>query len=185
MLDKEIYLQAVLAEYKALKDEVSVWIRSYPIILSVWIGGVATLFGFSKAIGGLVTLLVIPIFTSLCAIVVVGITFATTCIGIYIKKEIERKKLQKIFPATCLPFAWEGYSERHGRFWQFFLMGLVVLISFLSFGCLGIVSYAHWSEVTTDTFLLLTFILGWLLTIFFPILSLFFTLEARSLEHSD
>jgi len=184
-LDKELYLQAVLAEYKALKDQISKGAEIYPVILSVWIGGVAALFGFSGTIGSPVTLLVIPIFTSLCSLVFVCAIYNNGFIGLYIKKEIERKKLCEIFPAAHLPFAWEGYTERHRRLWGILAVGLLVLVLFLCYGCLGIVSYVYWSEVATSAFLLLTFVLGCLLTTFLPIVVLLFERKMRSLERCD
>jgi hypothetical protein len=183
-LNKELFLQAVLAEYKALRDEMTTWERFFPIILSVWIGGVATLLGFFGVIG-IVTLLVIPIFTSLCAICFVGVLSLVISIGVYVRKEIEGKKMQKIFPIGNLPITWEEYNKHQGgRYWQSFVIVLCASILLSCSGCLVILSSVFWTEVITNAFYILVYILGWVLTIFFAGFFLFSWLKIRSLDRN-
>lgn len=168
---KRLFLKAVLAEYDRLNDEIMNHQRNTAFLLSILVGGSATILGVSGIIG-MLSLLVIPIFVSIIALLVLAENYTCAFIGKYIKEEIEDKKLGKLFPEGS-PIQWESqFQASHAQYNTLFFIGLFVLSFLLCVGCLVLVTLNFWDDIYSNVVNQLLFFFSWIIVISYSALAL-------------
>ena len=178
---RELFLKALLTEYKSLRDDKRAREKNMSYILSIMIGGLATILAFFEVIGVL-SLLLIPIFVSFCGLFYLIEGYNGASIGLYLKDEIEEKKLKKLFRRN-LPMGWEKYSDsKSALFSSIFWATLFVLGVFVRMGCLITVTLTFWNEVSTTLFYLFAYLFGWMGLSFLIVCTIFVALKLRFLE---
>jgi len=129
---KRLFLQAILAEYDKLNEEILNHQKNMVLIFSVMVTGLAALLGVTGVIG-ILSLLITPIFISFCGVATFMEGFTIGIIGKYIEEEIEQGKLLQLFPNGS-PIQWERkFRSQHKSFTDAYGKGIFT-ISFL--GCL-------------------------------------------------
>jgi len=161
---EKLFLEAMLAEYKRLTDEMINHSKNMKDIFAVLVGGVATILGFFGLIG-IVSYLLIPIFVSSCATLILMEGYGSTIISFYIIEEIECKKwFQQGSPMRYQRM----YESHHGSISVFYWVGWFFLSFFLCLGCLIILS-SLWSQVSQSIFYQVVYFFGWMLLAFYTI----------------
>jgi len=175
---KKLFLEAALAEYKRLTDEMMNHTKNASYIFAVMVGGVATLLSFSEPIG-IVSFLAIPVFVSSCGSLILSENFSSAMITYYIIEEIEHRTMSELFPHGS-PIRYSGVSESRYGWWGGVFWGILFLMSF--FLCLGcLIAFALvWGQVSQDIFHQVLYIFGWMTLAFYTLSA---TLVYRKIYH--
>jgi succinate dehydrogenase/fumarate reductase cytochrome b subunit len=168
---KKLFLEAVLAEYKRLTDEMMNHSKNMSYLFAVLVGGVATILGVFGT-EEVVPFLMIPIFVSACGILMLGEGSSSALIEYYVIAEIEQKQMPKFFLGN-LPIRYDGlFESRHGRIVGVFWTGLLILSSFLCVACLTALALT-WSKVSQNILYEITYTFGWMTLIFYVLSAVF------------
>ena len=112
-------LQAIISEYQALREEINRRTRYQMYCITVSVIGVGTLIGViaGSPIAFSPILLVIPWLLSVFGIIWSDHSHGIHLIGLYIRNEIEGKKLPMLFGSSDIRWiGWESYMhERRGK----------------------------------------------------------------------
>lgn len=165
----KLFLKAVLAEYDKLNNEVVTHQRNLILLLSILIGGIATMLGVFGIIGAM-SLILVPILVSVCVLLILAEEYQLAFIGEYIKEEIEGRKLGKLFPHD-LPIQWEEhFQSQHARYNMLFCWGIFVVSDIISTGCLVLVTIVFYNDLSSNVVYQLAYYLAWMIVIFYSIL---------------
>ena len=165
--EKRLFLEAVLAEYKRLADELMTHSKNMSYIFAVMVGGIATILGFVGVIGT-ISFLLVPIFVSSCGILMLVEGYSGAIIGAYIREEIEDKRLSRLFPCGS-PIQYERQYQSRYSLWGGIFWFVAFILSFsLCFGCLVTVTFSS-NEVFSSMFYQLIYFFGWTILIFYAI----------------
>jgi hypothetical protein len=174
---KKLFLEAVLAEYKRLTEEMMTHNKNMSYLLAVLVGGAATILGFLGF--EIASFLIIPIFVSSCGALMLTEGFSAATVQYYIVEEIENNRLRELFPHGS-PIRYDSrFQSRLGNMGLVFWGGLFVLSSCVSLACL-IASTLVWSQVTNSIFYQSVYFFGWITLAFYVISA---TLGFLSLRH--
>lgn len=168
----ELFLKAVLAEYNRLNNEILQHFKNINYIIAVLISGSVTILGFYSVLGVL-SFLLLPIFVSGCAFLVLSETNIILLLGKYIREEIEDRRLSRLFPNDS-PLRWEKHYHEHYRNRNKLLYGVIFIFSLITcVGCLAIVPLEFLTELSTNIIYLLTYVFGFLVLAVYSIYFLF------------
>lgn len=166
---KRLILEAVLAEYKRLTDEMMNHSKNSNHLFAVLVGGVAAIVGVFGA-NQVLSFLMIPIFVSACGILMLGEGYVSATIGYYIAEKIEHTRLKELFPEGS-PIRYQGWNEpRSGRVGGIFWGVMFLLSSFLCFACLIALGWM-WSDVSQSLLYSLVYVFGWMILMVYVVSS--------------
>lgn len=169
---KKLFLEALLAEYKRLTDQLMNHNKNMGYLFAVMVGGIATILGFF-GFTEIVSFLAIPIFVSGCGTLILLEGFSSATITYYIIEEIEHEKLLRLFPHGS-PIQFDKIREiRYGWLTGVLWIILFLLSFFLCLGCLINASVLVWSQVSQNVFFQTIYVFGWITTMFYAVSTTF------------
>jgi hypothetical protein len=155
---KRRLLDAVLAEYERLVEDMRTNGRNMTYVFAAMLAGVVAIVTLFGSLGAM-SFALIPMVVSSCGLFILILGIEGFKITEYIREELEGKELKRLFPDGS-PIRWESRpkSERENAvFWLFiFLLSL-----FLCLGCLVSAGLTLWSEIWSNAFYLVFYSFGW------------------------